>query len=516
MLRRFLQLGALAGTTGATYLALRNNQWDPSNIGIVRFGRAAVTVSRIACDYKLATLGMNEDSEEYAKARSEVHQRSAERLLRLCCVNGGAFIKVGQHVGALDYLLPDEYVRTLRVLHSKAPASPLHSVLQVLREDLGTDPEELFSGFSEHPIGAASLAQVHRATLRSSGETVAVKVQHPSVLGNSLVDMATMELLVNIVARLFPEFSLMWLAEETKRNLPLELDFVNEAHNTDRVRRMFAHFPWLEVPEIHWKLTTRRVMTMQFCEGGQVNDRHYLQENGISPVEVSERLGRLYSEMIFVQGYVHCDPHPGNLLVRRGSHGATLVLLDHGLYTELTDQFRLQYANLWLSLIRKDLAGLEHWGGQLGVTGELHKILSCIVSGRSWRSVTQGISSQKQTQQEGAEIKAFATQNFSIITRILSMVPRQMLLIFKTNDLLRGIETSLGTRGMARSFITMSRCCVRAVYEEQLKRCGGWWCRLVVSVRACLAQSAITTYEAYLWLRTTSLASLLLGQSGLP
>lgn len=515
MLRRFLQLGALAGTTGVTYLALRNNQWDVSNIGVVRFGRAAATVSRIACDYKFATMGMDRDSEEYARARSEVHQRSAERLLHLCCVNGGVFIKVGQHVGALDYLLPEEYVHTLRVLHSKAPASPLPSILQVLREDLGQDPAEVFSGFSEHPIGAASLAQVHRATLRATGETVAVKVQHPSVLGNSLVDMATMELLVNIVAKVFPEFSLMWLAEETKRNLPLELDFVNEAHNTERVRRMFAHFPWLEVPEIHWDLTTRRVMTMQFCEGGQVNDRSYLEQHGISATEVSNRLGQLYSEMIFVQGYVHCDPHPGNLLVRRGSRGPTLVLLDHGLYTELTDQFRLQYANLWLALIRRDLDSLERWGSQLGVPGELHKILSCIVSGRSWKSITRGIDRQKQTKAEGTEIKEFASQHFSLISQILGMVPRQMLLIFKTNDLLRGIETSLGTRGVARSFITMSRCCVRAVYEARLKHCTSWLCRLVVTLRACFAQSAITAYQTFLWLRTKPLIGRMLGGSNL-
>ncbi|KAH6925363.1 hypothetical protein HPB50_004010 [Hyalomma asiaticum] len=474
MLRRFLQVGALATGTGATYLALRNNQWDISNIGIVRFGRAATTVSRIACDYKLATLGMDKNSEEYAKARSEVHQRSAERLLQLCCVNGGVFIKVGQHVGALDYLLPEEYVRTLKVLHSKAPASPLQSILQVLREDLGQD-------------------------------TVAVKVQHPSVLGNSLIDMATMELLVNIVAKIFPEFSLMWLAEETKRNLPLELDFVNEAHNTERVRRMFSHFPWLEVPEIHWDLTTRRVMTMQFCEGGQINDKAYMEKNGISAMEVSSRLGQLYSEMIFVQGYVHCDPHPGNLLVRQGSRGPTLVLLDHGLYTELTDQFRLQYAHLWLALIRRDMKSLEYWGKQLGVSGELYKILSCIVSGRSWTSITRGIDRQKQTKAEGSEIKEFASQHFPLISQILGMVPRQMLLIFKTNDLLRGIETNLGTRGAARSFITMSRCCVRAVYEDQLKHCANWWCRIVVVMRACFSQSAITMYQMYLWFRTRPL-----------
>ncbi|KAG0421252.1 hypothetical protein HPB47_002862 [Ixodes persulcatus] len=473
MLRRTVQAGAVAGTIGVTYLALQNNQWHVSNIGVVRFGRAAITVSRIAFDYKLSTLGMAKDSEEYAQARSAAHLRSAQRLLRLCCVNGGAFIKVGQHVGALDYLLPDEYVRTLSVLHSEAPASPLSSIQQVLREDLKAEPEEIFASFSERPIGAASLAQVHRATLHS-GETVAVKVQHPSVLGNSVVDMATMELLVNIVAKLFPEFSLMWLAEETKRNLPLELNFVNEAHNQERVRRMFSHFDWLVV---------------------------------------SDRLGQLYSEMIFVQGYVHCDPHPGNLLVRNSPKGASLVLLDHGLYTELTDQFRLQYANLWLALIRTDLEALRHWSSRLGISGDLHKILSCIVSGRSWNSITQGIDRKKATRAEGHDIREFASQHLSLITQILNMVPRQMLFIFKTNDLLRGIETSLGTRGAARSFITMARCCVRAVYADQLRHCSSWWCRVVVTVHACIAQSAISVYQTCRWLRTTALACFFLGNT---
>lgn len=512
MLRRAVQLGATAGAVGATYLALQNNEWHVSNIGIVRFGRAAVTVSRIAFDYKLATLGMAEDSEEYAQARSAVHLRSAQRLLRLCCINGGAFIKVGQHVGALDYLLPDEYIRTLSVLHSKAPASSLSSIQQVLREDLKVEPEEIFASFSEKPIGAASLAQVHKATLHS-GETVAVKVQHPSVLGNSVVDMATMELLVNIVAKIFPEFSLMWLAEETKRNLPLELDFVHEARNQERVRRMFSHFDWLVVPGIHWGLTTKRVLTMDFCEGGHVNDKKYLQDHNISATELSERLGKLYSEMIFVQGYVHCDPHPGNLLVQSSPNGASLVLLDHGLYTELTDQFRLQYANLWLALIRADLDALRHWSGRLGISGELHKILSCIVSGRSWKSITQGIDRKKATRSEDNVIREFASQNLSLITQLLNKVPRQMLFIFKTNDLLRGIETNLGTRGAARSFITMSRCCVRAVYTDQLRHCANWWCRVVVTVQAYIAQSAISVYQASRWLRTTALACFFLGST---
>lgn len=515
-LGRVLKTSAVVGVVGVTVGTLQQNDWDIGSISLVRFGRAAFTVGQIACDYKLSLLGMEKDTNEYAKKRSQVHRRSAERLLRLCSSNGGVFIKVGQHVGALDYLLPPEYTQTLSVLHSHAPASSMEDVLRVLREDLHRDPWEVFSSISERPIGAASLAQVHKVVLRATGEKLAVKVQHPRVQAHSRVDMATMELLVNIVARIFPEFSLMWLAEETKRNLPIELDFISEAHNTERVKHMFSHFKWLKVPKIRWDLTSSRVLTMEFCEGGQVNDKRYLDSHQISASEVSDRLGQLFSEMIFVQGYVHCDPHPGNLLVRSGVKGPTLVLLDHGLYTELTDEFRLRYAELWMALLRADVNALRRVGHQLGVRGDLYKILSCIVCGRSWAAVSAGIDKRKVSASEGDEIKEFASENFPLISQILNMVPREMLLIFKTNDLLRGVETMLGTRGAARSFLTMSRCCIRAVYEEQLRLCEGWWCRFSVGLRFTLAGWALATYGIYCRMRSSRLAVVLLGAFSAP
>lgn len=131
-------------------------------------------------------------SVEYMKLKSKVHREAAEKLLELCCANKGVFIKVGQHIGALDYLLPHEYIETMRVLHSQAPSSSLNDVYFVIKEELKQDPSELFTEFSPEPIGTASLAQVHKAKLKD-GSVVAVKVQHPSVKGNSMVDMATME-----------------------------------------------------------------------------------------------------------------------------------------------------------------------------------------------------------------------------------------------------------------------------------------------------------------------------------
>eukprot|EP00064_Thunnus_orientalis_P015801 superscaffoldBa00003003_g15860 len=121
-----------------------------------------------------------------------VHRRSAERLRDLCCANRGTFIKVGQHLGALDYLLPEEYTSTLKVLHSRAPQSSMEEIQQVIREDLGKELSELFVSFEEKPQGAASLAQVHKAVLHD-GRTVAVKVQHPKVQRQSSKDIMVME-----------------------------------------------------------------------------------------------------------------------------------------------------------------------------------------------------------------------------------------------------------------------------------------------------------------------------------
>ena len=120
-------------------------------------------------------------------------------LRDLCCINGGAYIKVGQYVGSLDYLLPSEYVQTMKVLHSDAPQSPLGDIHHVIEEELQCKVSEVFVSFEQKPIGAASLAQVHKATLQD-GRVVAVKVQHRDVQKHAAVDMATLEVSIrNII-----------------------------------------------------------------------------------------------------------------------------------------------------------------------------------------------------------------------------------------------------------------------------------------------------------------------------
>ncbi|KAG0720575.1 putative aarF domain-containing protein kinase 1 [Chionoecetes opilio] len=245
-----LRLGLLGVGSGAVTYNL--DELETAGIGALRFGRAAVTVTKIVADYKtsLYSGNINAESEEYSNIKSQTHLRAAKKLLDLCCVNGGAFVKVGQHMGSLEYLLPMEYVNTLKVLHSKAPESPLQEIKEVLEEELKCKPEDLFVEFEPKPLGAASLAQVHRAMLHD-GRLVAVKIQHPLVKMHSKVDMKGMELLVQAVSLVFPEFDFTWLVEEMKKNLPRELNFTAEAHNAERVAAQFSHLPWLKCPRFH-------------------------------------------------------------------------------------------------------------------------------------------------------------------------------------------------------------------------------------------------------------------------
>ncbi|CAI9567269.1 unnamed protein product [Staurois parvus] len=484
------------GVYGAQY-------WDPNDFGVVRIGRAALTVSDCLDRRVIKQFLVDQHYECHIPVFPQIHSRSARHLLDLCCTNRGTFIKVGQHLGAMEYLLPPEYTRTLSVLHSQAPPTPLPDVLRVIREELGKEANEVFERFEETPLGAASLAQVHRAVLKD-GQTVAVKVQHPKVQKQSSRDILLMEVLLHIVKKIFPQFEFMWLIEEAKKNIPLELDFLNEGRNAEKLADMVSRFPFLKIPRIHWELSTKRLLVMEYVEGGQVNDREYMERHKIDVNQVSRALGKLYSEMIFVHGFVHCDPHPGNVLVRQSAEigGPEIILLDHGLYQKLTDTFRLDYCRLWQALIAADMEGIRIYSQRMGA-GNLYPLLACMLAFRSWKVVNRGIDRRPATKEEAQEIRRNATAFLPLISQLLASVPRQMLLLLKTNDLLRGIETALHTRTSFNSFLSMSRCCVRALSRHRKSSASSLWSYTHICISESVDLAQLQLYEIFLYAQST-------------
>ena len=192
----------------------------------------------------------------------------------------------------------------------------------------------------------------------------------------------------------------MWLADEMRTNLPLELAFTQEAQNSEKVARIFKDYTWLKVPKISWRLTTDRVLVMEYCPGAHINDVDTLKSEGIDVFEVSRKIGQMYSKMIFDDGYVHCDPHPGNVLVHKNKAGVTqVVLLDHGLYTQLNNKFRYDYADFWSAIINRDVEAIKVAADSLGV-GNLYGLFACMVTARSWTSIQKGVDVAERSASE--------------------------------------------------------------------------------------------------------------------
>ena len=157
---------------------------------------------------------------------------------------------MGQHISTLKGIIPKEYCSTLQILQCEAPEMKLDDVYTVLKEDFGKDPKEIFEEFEEKPLGAASLAQVHKAKLKETGDIVAVKVQHINVKKHANIDIQTMDFLVKKVYKYFPTFEFMWLADEMKKNLPQELDFLVEGRNAEKASNLFSDLDWLRIPKV--------------------------------------------------------------------------------------------------------------------------------------------------------------------------------------------------------------------------------------------------------------------------
>ena len=278
-----------------------------------------------------------------------------ERVRMILEELGPTFVKFGQIMSTRPDMIPHELIPELEKLQDRVPPFSTEDAKQIIEEELGSSVGRIFKDFTDCPIAAASIAQVHKAVL-PSGEEVAVKVQRPGIDRIIEVDLEIMLHLASLIKKHFSE-ELDWdpvgIVEEFTRVIRKEQDFRIEAAHIERFAENFQSDMTIHVPHAYRDFSSRKVLTMEFIGGIKVSEitRAKEHEYGIDPKVVAARGADLVLKQIFEHGFFHADPHPGNIQVLKDN---VICFLDYGMMGTLSARHREDLADILLGIVNKD------------------------------------------------------------------------------------------------------------------------------------------------------------------
>lgn len=294
------------------------------------------------------------------------HQERARRLVDTVADLGPTFIKLAQVFSARADILPEPYLSEVSRLQDAVPPVPLSAIRPILEGEMGMLIHQAFDDFEAEPIASASLGQVHRAHVQ--GEEVAVKVLRPGVETLIALDLDISFRILFLLNLLFPNHHVRALTavfREFERRIQEELDLEREAANTEQFRRLFAEDPRVRAPRVFHEFTRRRVLVTEFVRGRKIDRLHDSFASGaLSFPDLLDRLIESYLRMMLIDGYLHADPHPGNILVQ---DDGTLVFLDFGMVIHVERATRDRIMQIALAAARDDVDGIINGMYELGM-----------------------------------------------------------------------------------------------------------------------------------------------------
>ena len=389
-------------------------------------------------------------------------RRIARNFHALAVDLGGLMIKVGQFMSSRLDVLPPEITSELENLQDEVPAVPFPDIRALAEAELGVTLERAFSFIDPTPLAAASLGQAHRARLSEAdaAETglldVVIKIQRPGIDAIVDVDLGALRRVagwLSHVRLVSDRVDMPTLVEEFAVTSLEEIDYLHEAANSERFAQNFADDARVSLPDLVWERTTRRVLTMQDVTAIKINDVDALVAAGIDPAEVAAEFAAVMFDQLFLNGYFHADPHPGNIFVTPlGGAGMPapsdgrawrFTFIDFGMMGEVPDRLRRGLRGLLIAAASRDGKGMVEGIRDVGV------LLPSADASDLERAMTKlfarfgGMGFAELRDIDPREFRAFADEFSDVVRSLPFQLPENFLLIIRAMSLTSGMCSSL-------------------------------------------------------------------------
>ena len=282
---------------------------------------------------------------------------------------GPTFIKLGQILSTRPDLIPLEFCKEFEKLQDKAPAIEYEKVKAQIENEIKQPIDKIFNNFSSQPVAAASLAEVHLAELKT-GEKVVVKVQRPDIRRMITADLEILYGLAKLAEKHIKEsrvYDPVGVVEEFKKTILKEIDFNVEANNIERFRRNFKDDNTVYVPEVFRDLSTAKILTIERIEGIKVSDIEKIEESGLDRKQIAINGANAVLKQIFIHGFFHADPHPGNIFVLDNNR---IAFVDYGMVGRLDEETKVQFASILTAVVEREVSGVIESLIAMGVVEE--------------------------------------------------------------------------------------------------------------------------------------------------
>ncbi|WP_460783929.1 ABC1 kinase family protein [Microbacterium tumbae] len=403
----------------------------------------------------LPRLGLSSLAERTRAARM---RRFARRFHDLAIGLGGLMIKVGQFMSSRLDVLPPEITAELAGLQDEVPAVPYADIRALAEAELGVPLDRAYAWFDETPLAAASLGQAHLARLSAQDAadtglgSVVVKVQRPGIDAVIATDLAALRRVSGWLRRVrvvSDRVDAPALVEEFAQTSLEEIDYLHEAASAERFAEDFAGDPRVGAPQIVWERTTRRVLTLSDVTAIKINDTEALRAAGIDPSEVARVFAEVMFDQVFTHGFVHADPHPGNMFVTPAAEasaaaaGWRITFIDFGMMTEVPSNLRAGLRTLLIAVTGRDGKGLVAAAQQIGVllpsadTAQLERALAALFSRFG------GMGFAELAQVDPREFRDFADEFGDMVRSLPVQLPEKMLLLIRAVSLTSGMCSGL-------------------------------------------------------------------------